>query len=460
VAWSRSASSTIASCRSLLLSHGAHHPGMAVADHGDVVVAVQVSAAGRVEQPGPFAADQVHGIVVEQRGPGECPAAALRQRGGPGPAVRQPAAGFAEPLSDRVQARGLDAVQEGWRAGLAVRGVGGVVRVDPEPPRGERDVGGEPGRDQVREQPGLLVVQRRHRGVAADHDLRRADRVGAPVQHIRDGDRQVAHQRGVGHVPEVDDAADLEVLAEQQVVQAEVGVDHLGPQPGQHRGYLGLEPVQDACHLRPASGVGDMAEQWAQRGQAGDVPEDPVVRRGVEEAPQRPAQAGRGLPDGPDRPGAERCRGHGAPGQEREQPHRVCPAIRPGHLGPGVPRGGRDHPHHRQPRIHLLDVAQGGRLHVQNRPRVRRIGDLEKEPLPGGGVHPEVLVPLAGQGGEGARDAEGAPEELPGGLVAERGRRTRQRVARRRVTGLRVAHHRARALHHRPEEYLAVARTS
>ena len=63
-------------------------------------------------------------------------------------------------------------------------------------------------------------------------------------------------------------------------------------------------------------------------------------------------------------------------------------------------------------------------------------------------------------GGEGARDAERAAEDLPGGLVAERGRRTRQRIARQRVTGLRVAHHRARALHHRPEEYLAVARTS
>ena len=237
-------------------------------------------------------------------------------------------------------------------------------------------------------------------------------------------------------------------------------MDHLGPQPGQHRGHLGLEPVKDPFHLGPAHGVGDVAEQRAQLGQPGDVPEDLVVGRGVEEAPQRAAQPGGGLPDGPDRRGAERRRRHGLTGQEREQPHRVGPAVRPGHLRPRVPGGAGDHPHHRQARVDLLDVAQGGRLHVQDRPGVRRVGDLEKETLPAGGVHPEVLVPLACQRGEGARDAEGLAEDLPGRLVAERGRRARQRIAGQRITGRRVARQRAQALHHRPEEYLAVSRTS
>ena len=71
-------------------------------------------------------------------------------------------------------------------------------------------------------------------------------------------------------------------------------MDHLGPQARKHRGDLGLESVQDPGQLRPAVGVGDMAEHGAERGQAGDVPKDLVVRRGVEEASQRPAQAGRG----------------------------------------------------------------------------------------------------------------------------------------------------------------------
>ena len=156
---------------------------------------------------------------------------------------------------------------------------------------------------------------------------------------------------------------------------------------------------------------------------------------------------------------------HGLPGQEREQPHRVGPAVRPGHLRPRVPAGAGDRAHHRQARIDLLDVAQGGRLHVQDRPGVRRVGDLEKEPLSVGGVHPEVLVPLAGQRGEGARHAEAVAEDLPGLLVAERGRRARQRIVRQRITRRRiprrrVARQRAQALHHRPEEYLAVPGTS
>ena len=184
----------------------------------------------------------MHRLVVEQRGPGQRPAPALRQGGCRGPAVWQPPASVTEALGDRVQPRGLDAVQEGGRTGLAVRGVGGIVGVDPEPPRGrQRDVGGEPGGHQVGEQAGFLVVERCHRDVAGDHVLGRVDRVVPPVQHIRDGDRQIAHQRSMGHVPEVDDAGYLEILPEQQIVQAQVGVDHLGPQAGKHRGDPGLD---------------------------------------------------------------------------------------------------------------------------------------------------------------------------------------------------------------------------
>src|SRR5262249_18412786 len=76
--------------------------------------------------------------------------------------------------------------------------------------------------------------------------------------------------------------------------------------------------------------------------------------------------------------------------------------------------------------------------------------DLEQEALPVGGVHAEVLVPLPRQGGERPGQAEADVQDLPGGLVAEGGRHARQRIACQRV----------QALRHRPEEYLALLRTS
>ena len=190
--------------------------------------------------------------------------------------------------------------------------------------------------------------------------------------------------------------------------------------------------------------IGQMGQQRAELGQVGDVPQDLVVGSRVEKATQRPPEAGRGLPMGPDRLGGER-RVHGhLPGQEREQSGRVVPAVRPRHLDPGFSRHGRQGTHHGQARIHPLDVAERGRLHLQNGPVIRRIRDLEQEALPVGGAHPEVLVPLARQRPERWRfDAKAFPQDLPRCLLAEGRWRALQGV---------------RALHHRPEGYLAASR--
>ena len=92
-------------------------------------------------------------------------------------------------------------------------------------------------------------------------------------------------------------------------------------------------------------------------------------------------------------------------------------------------------------RIHPLDMAESGGLHGQDGLVIRRIRDLEQEALPGGRVHPEVLVPFAREGLERRRlNAEAFPQDLPGCLLAEGRRRALQGV---------------RALHHRPEGYLA-----
>ena len=129
----------------------------------------------------------------------------------------------------------------------------------------------------------------------------------------------------------------------------------------------------------------------------GDVPQDLVVGGRVEKATQRPPQAGRGLPMGPDRLGGERRVHDHLPGQEREEPGRVVPAVRPRDLDPGFPGHRRQGTHHGQARIHPLDVPQRRRLHLQNGPVIRRIGDLEQEALPVGRGDPEVLVPFARQ---------------------------------------------------------------
>ncbi len=273
--------------------------------------------------------------------------------------------------------------------------------MQPAAPRGDRDLGRQPGHHQVREQPGLVLLKRRHRDVAADHRLSCRDGVRAAVQHIRDGDGQIADQRRVGHVPEVHDSARPEILAEQHVVQAQVPVDDLGAQARQRRRDPGLEPIQHPLHLSPAWSLGHMGQQWAEPGQVGDIPQDLVVGSTVEEAAQGPSQAGRDLTVGADRLGGERrVRGH-APGQEGEEPRWVGPAVRPGDLDPGFPGHGRQGTHHGQAGIDLLDMAQRGGLHLQDGPVIRRVRDLEQEALPAGRARPEVLVPFGRQGLEG-----------------------------------------------------------
>ena len=272
-------------------------------DHGHVVVAVEVPPVVGVEQPDALAADEVHRAGVEQRRPGQRPAAALEQVAGGRPPVGEPAAGLAETPRDSVHPHRLDGIEEGAGPRLAGRGVRHVVRVEPAPPGADSDLGGQPGRDQVREQPGLLVFERRHRDVAADYHLGRLDGVITAVQHVGDRDGEIADQRRMGHIPEVHDPADPKVIAEQHVVQAHVAVDHLRAKPGQHRRDPGLEPVKHRFHLSPPAAVGDMGEQRPEPGQAGDIPQDLVVGRGVEKAAKRPSKTGRDLPMGPDRRG-------------------------------------------------------------------------------------------------------------------------------------------------------------
>src|SRR5439155_552013 len=79
-----------------------YEPWVAVPDHGDVVVAVEVRPGVRVEQPDALATDEVQRAGVEQRRSGQRPTAALEQATGGRPSVREPTAGLAETPRDSV----------------------------------------------------------------------------------------------------------------------------------------------------------------------------------------------------------------------------------------------------------------------------------------------------------------------------------------------------------------------
>ena len=171
-----------------------------------------------------------------------------------------------------------------------------------------------------------------------------------------------------------------------------------------------------------------------------DVPQDLVVGRGVEEAPQRPPQTGRHLPKRPDRLGGERrCRRH-LPGQEREQPREVKLAIGSRHLDPGCPHRAQQGTHYRQARIHPLYVTESSGLHVYDRGAICRIRDLEQEASADPRIRFEVLVPFAREGSQGRFHPEAVSEDLPGCFQCQGRRRGLERV---------------KALHHRAEGYLA-----
>src|SRR6266536_2679662 len=145
--------------KALLLCHGPNHPRVAVADDGDVVVAVEVAAVLRVEQPDSLPSDQVRRALVEQgRTRQRRPPPQQQVARGNAP-VRKTPTRVAEAPRDGVYSDLVDAVEEGASGRLAARAVRGVVWVKANPPGGDRDLGGEPGRHEVGEQFRLLVVK-------------------------------------------------------------------------------------------------------------------------------------------------------------------------------------------------------------------------------------------------------------------------------------------------------------
>ena len=87
-----------------------------------------------------------------------------------------------------------------------------------------------------------------------------------PLAHQRlDRGDEVADQRRVRHVAEVDDARDALIGVEQAVVGCQIVVDHLGSQLAEDGVHVFLEPVEHLVDRRSSGRVGDVVHQRPER---------------------------------------------------------------------------------------------------------------------------------------------------------------------------------------------------
>jgi hypothetical protein len=205
---------------------------------------------------------------------------------------RDPAGGGGEPAAGLRQPDRLEEREHRPGFGVPARKIGGVLRVDPDPPRRDEGRLRQARRDEVAEDGRLLVLQGRDRRVPAHRRLGRGEQVGRVVAPAEKGDKrgdEIEDERRVGHVPEVDDAADPVPLVEQRVVERQVVVDHLRAEAPKGRCESALEAVEDLLDERPAALVGHEGKVRVQLRQVLDVPQDGAAGHRVEVAAGGPA---------------------------------------------------------------------------------------------------------------------------------------------------------------------------
>jgi len=159
-------------------------------------------------------------------------------------------------------------------------------------------------------------------------------------------------------------------------------------------------------------------------GQLGHVPQQRPVHQRVVEAAQRPAELGRGAPEG----AAQRLVGGDRPEQPAvevaEHVHDAAAQRAVGNHGPRPPVGGGLHPRHGQRGRGRLDVPQHPDLDADHRRIGAQVRELHHVALVSAGLEEEVVVGLAGQPGELAGQAETGPDGFGGrGRGDRRGRR-------------------------------------
>ena len=120
------------------------------------------------------------------------------------------------------------------------------------------------------------------RAEAVERDTRDPKDVSGrpPPQIGRERNRDVGRERGVAAVAEIEDAGELALLVQQQVVEVEVAVDDLGAQPGPFGQRALLETVERPRDERAAFRALDRGPRTPVRGAPHPGPRWPLVRQG------------------------------------------------------------------------------------------------------------------------------------------------------------------------------------
>ena len=288
------------------------------------------------------------------------------------------------------------------RPGGVAQDVGAVLRKAFGSPFADDDPGHDAGQDQVRQQPELAGRERGRRVVAGDQVKPGTERVGTIAQHVGDGDGEVVHQRGHGHVAEVDDPADAAgVGADQRVVRAEVVVHQLGSLLCQPRRQAGREPGELL-----AGQVRGVRPQRAQLRQLGQVPQQRPVHQRVVEVAQGPAELGQGDPEGAAQRLVGGDRAERAAVEVREHVHDATAQRAVRDDVPRLPADGGHDPRHGQRGRGRLDVPQHPDLDADHRRIGAQVRELHHVALVVAGLEEKVVAGLAGQPGELAGQAE------------------------------------------------------
>ena len=250
-------------------------------------------------------------------------------------------------------------------------------------------------------------------------------------QGLHRGD-EVADQRRMRHIAEVDDPRDPLLGIEQAVVGRQVVVDHLGSQVAEDGFHVFLEPVEHLVDRRSTGFVGDVVHQRPQRQRVLDVPEQGVSGGWVEEPAEGTAQS--------RARDAERIQGlhaelvglHRSSGQQCDHPHDVRAPVGARHPGleGALQRG--DESHHRERRVGPRDMQQPLRLHVDHARVVGGVADLQHEPTAVIGRDRDVLVALAD---ERRRDTSHTEDVRGRALGVPRRERRGWRLERVRLAG-------------------------
>ncbi len=122
----------------------------------------------------------------------------------------------------------------------------GVVGVLARPEGADQDRLRHSPRKQVSQQRRLALFERDDRCVTGEERIGDFKDVGAVADQRLEGGGNVEHERGVGHVAEVDDPGHPMLLVEQQVVERDVVVDHLRPEARKHGQDRRLKALDDS----------------------------------------------------------------------------------------------------------------------------------------------------------------------------------------------------------------------